>query len=139
MNEIINNKEAIELHLSFGASRWETARPICVHGIKLALLPILNSQSVMGLISIPGMTTGQILGGVPVQDAINYQLIVTFMYVATAGLAVVFTVLGAVYSVFDGQSRLRLDRIEKRPTVSWKLIKKSFKTFFKKNNSSLIP
>ena len=55
MNDIIANKGAIELHLAFGASRWECARPICVRGIKLALLPILNSQSIMGLISIPGM------------------------------------------------------------------------------------
>lgn len=75
MAEIMNNKDAIEMHLAFGASRWETARPICVRGIKLALLPILNSQSIMGLISIPGMMTGQILGGVPVKDAVNYQLV----------------------------------------------------------------
>lgn len=40
------------------------------------------------------------------------------MYTATAGLATVFTVLGAVYSVFDGQARLRLDRVSKRPKIT---------------------
>jgi ABC-type iron transport system FetAB permease component len=42
---------------------WEVALPISKKGIQLGLLPILNSQSVMGLITIPGMMTGQILGG----------------------------------------------------------------------------
>jgi ABC-type iron transport system FetAB permease component len=57
MNDILSNKGIIELHLAFGATRWECAKPICVRGIKLALLPILNSQSIMGLISIPGMVS----------------------------------------------------------------------------------
>jgi uncharacterized protein (TIGR00245 family) len=118
MNDIMENSGAIEMHLAFGASRWESALPLATRAIKLALLPILNSQSVMGLISIPGMMTGQILGGIPVQDAVNYQLVVTFMYTATAGLATVFTVLGAVLQLFDGNARLRLDRISKRPDYS---------------------
>lgn len=62
--------------------------------------------------------TGQILGGIPVKDAVNYQLIVTFMYTATSGLATVFTVLGAVVSIFDGNARLRLERISKKPDYS---------------------
>ena len=55
MNDIMANRGVIEMHLAFGASRWECSRPICTRGIKLALLPILNSQSIMGLILIPGM------------------------------------------------------------------------------------
>ena len=65
--------------------------------------------------------TGQILGGIPVKDAVNYQLIVTFMYTATSGLATVFTVLGAVFSIFDGHARLRLERISKKPDYSYSL------------------
>ena len=65
--------------------------------------------------------TGQILGGVPVADAVNYQLIVTFMYTATSGLATVFTILGAVFSIFDNHARLRLEKISKKQNYSFSL------------------
>jgi hypothetical protein len=77
--------------------------------------------------------TGQILGGVPVQDAVNYQLIVTFMYTATSGLATVFTILGAVFSVFDNHARLRLEKISKKQKFSFSLQKfNSFSRYFRK-------
>ena len=48
------NKNQVELHLSFGATKWEAARPIIVDSLRLALLPTLNSMSIIGMISIPG-------------------------------------------------------------------------------------
>ncbi|KAJ3331427.1 hypothetical protein HDU76_003220 [Blyttiomyces sp. JEL0837] len=73
LNHVTENKDKIEMYLAYGASRWEAARPIGVEAIRLALLPTLNSMSVMGLISIPGMMTGQVLGGAKIEDAVRYQ------------------------------------------------------------------
>ncbi|KAJ3146587.1 hypothetical protein HDU86_008467 [Geranomyces michiganensis] len=73
MGQAYDNKERIEMYLSFGATRWEAARPLVVEAIRTALLPVLNNMSVMGLISIPGMMTGQIMGGSSIGDAVRYQ------------------------------------------------------------------
>ncbi|KAH6585733.1 hypothetical protein BASA50_001068 [Batrachochytrium salamandrivorans] len=113
MTQLIDQKDRIEIYLSFGASRWEAARPVCVEAIKLALLPALNSMSIMGLVSIPGMMTGQILGGSSVQNAVYYQQVITFMISASCCVATVTSVIASVFVVFDDKARLRIDRVVK--------------------------
>ena len=56
-------KGRIELLLAIGASRMEASRETMQRCLVLALTPVLNQMSVMGVVSIPGMMTGQILGG----------------------------------------------------------------------------
>lgn len=56
-------KGRIELLLAMGGSRMEATRETLQRCLILALTPVLNQMSVMGIVSIPGMMTGQILGG----------------------------------------------------------------------------
>ena len=42
-------------------------------------MPVINSMSVTGVVSLPGMMTGQILGGVPLAEAVKYQILVMFL------------------------------------------------------------
>ena len=53
----------MELLLAMGGSRWEASRDIIQRCVKLAMTPVLNQMNVVGIVSIPGMMTGQILGG----------------------------------------------------------------------------
>jgi ABC-type iron transport system FetAB permease component len=76
LSKILDRKDIIEMYLSFGASRWEAAKPIAIEAIKLGLLPGINSMAIIGLISIPGTLTGQILAGASVSNAVKYQEIV---------------------------------------------------------------
>ena len=46
-----------------GATRWEASREIIQRCVRLAMTPVLNQMNVVGIVSIPGMMTGQILGG----------------------------------------------------------------------------
>lgn len=55
--------DRIERLLSLGASRAEATRDLLGRAVRLAMTPLLNQMSVVGLVSIPGMMTGQILGG----------------------------------------------------------------------------
>jgi hypothetical protein len=55
--------DRIERLLSLGASRGEATRDLLGRAVRLAMTPLLNQMSVVGLVSIPGMMTGQILGG----------------------------------------------------------------------------
>ena len=56
-------KDRLELMLGLGASRMEAAKPLIQRTLATALQPVLNQMSTIGLVSIPGMMTGQILGG----------------------------------------------------------------------------
>lgn len=49
--------------LALGASRLEATRGLLQDAVATALTPVLNQMAVIGLVSIPGMMTGQILGG----------------------------------------------------------------------------
>ncbi|CAG8466932.1 14877_t:CDS:2 [Funneliformis mosseae] len=44
LNQFSEQKEKLELYLSFGASRWEAGRPVAVEAIRLAMLPTINSM-----------------------------------------------------------------------------------------------
>ena len=49
--------------MSLGATRWEATREIIQRSVRVAMTPVLNQMNVVGIVSIPGMMTGQILGG----------------------------------------------------------------------------
>ncbi|KAJ3132639.1 hypothetical protein HK100_005154 [Physocladia obscura] len=113
LTQLENHKDRIEMDLSFGASRWEAIDPIARAAIQVALLPTITQMSVMGLISIPGMMTGQILGGANIDDAVRYQQIILFMITAASSLAVTSSCLVCLFVCVDAECRLRLDRIIK--------------------------
>lgn len=60
--------------------------------IRLAMLPCLTQLSVMGMINIPGLMTGQILAGTPIRDAVIYQQCIMFMVTASCGTGALATV-----------------------------------------------
>ena len=55
---------------------------------KAALIPIVNSLFAVGLVSLPGMMTGQILSGVDPLIAVRYQMMVMLMILGSAGISV---------------------------------------------------
>ncbi len=55
---------------------------------KSALIPIINSLFAVGLVSLPGMMTGQILSGVDPLIAVRYQMMVMLMILGSAGISV---------------------------------------------------
>ncbi|GBB94172.1 hypothetical protein RclHR1_02300013 [Rhizophagus clarus] len=111
LNQLSEQMEKIEMYLSFGASRWEAGRPVAIEAIRLAMLPTINSMSIIGLISIPGMMTGQIIGGAPIMDAVKYQQIIMFMISASTALGVLSTIFVCIFTCIDNSHRLRSERI----------------------------
>ncbi|KAK9862423.1 hypothetical protein WJX84_010314 [Apatococcus fuscideae] len=76
LEELSSGRERVELLLAMGASRMEATTEIVQRAARVALTPILNQMSVVGLVSIPGMMTGQILSGSDPSQAARYQMIV---------------------------------------------------------------
>jgi len=104
----------VEGLLAFGATWWEAARPVAAESLRVAMIPILNSMSVVGLVTIPGMMTGQLLAGSPPEQAARYQMIIMFMIAGSVALGSVVAILWTVRAMFDDQHRLRAERIWRR-------------------------
>ena len=108
---LVSRHASVEAHLMLGATRREAAAPVTREALRSALMPTINSMAVTGVVSLPGMMTGQILGGVPPAEAVKYQILVMFLIAGGTGLGAVTAVLGGVYRLTDGRRRLRLDRL----------------------------
>lgn len=57
--------------------------------LRAALIPLINSLFAVGLVSLPGMMTGQILSGVSPLIAARYQIVVMCMIFGSAGISAV--------------------------------------------------
>ena len=90
MNSVSLAGERLEAEVNRGTP-YEEARVIA---FQAALIPITNSLFAVGLVSLPGMMTGQILSGVSPLIAVRYQIMVMCMIFGSSGIsAAVFLVL----------------------------------------------
>lgn len=104
-------KDEIEARLMLGHRASEAISEIKKDSIRSALIPIINSMSVAGLVSLPGMMTGQILGGNPPMEAVKYQILIIFLIACASGFGVIMAVHASASRLFDSRQRLRLDRL----------------------------
>ena len=112
--ELDTGRDRVEARLALGASAWQASRPVAREAIRAGMIPIINSMTVVGIVSIPGMMTGQLLGGTEPVLAARYQIIVMFMIAAATAGGTAISVLGTLRLLFDSDARLRVDRIRRR-------------------------
>jgi len=84
MNAVSIAAERFESELS----RESIYREARATAYKAALIPIINALFAVGLVSLPGMMTGQILSGVDPLIAVRYQMMVMLMILGSAGISV---------------------------------------------------
>lgn len=104
-------RAAIEARLALGATRFEAFSDVLRRGLLTGLTPILNAMAVAGVVSLPGMMTGQILAGSDPMEAAKYQMMILFVISAATALAVLLAGVAAVMLLTDERHRLRLDRL----------------------------
>jgi len=101
----------IEARLMLGET-WDTAiSEIRRDSLRAGLIPIVNARATAGVVSLPGMMTGQILAGSPPIEAAKYQLLVMFLISGGTGLGSTAAVWIGSRRLFDERHRLRLDRL----------------------------
>ncbi|MHC5060445.1 MAG: ABC transporter permease [Planctomycetota bacterium] len=89
--EAIRRNEKVFLSsLAQGATLHEAARPFIRSAFQSALAPTVASMATIGLVSLPGMMTGVILGGANPATAIKYQIAI--MIAIFSGTAITLTV-----------------------------------------------
>jgi putative ABC transport system permease protein len=101
----------IEARLMLGQTARQALRDYRREAVRAGLIPIINAMATAGVVSLPGMMTGQILAGSPPVEAVKYQILVMFLISVGTGLGTLAAVAVASRRLFDQRQRLRLDRL----------------------------
>jgi putative ABC transport system permease protein len=109
-----SGRDQVETLLTLGATRWEAARETIQKALTTAMTPIINSMMVVGIVSLPGMMTGQLLSGVAPIQAVKYQIVIMFLIASATALGSVGVVLLAYRRLFNKQHQFRYDAIHSR-------------------------
>ncbi|MGF1498179.1 MAG: iron export ABC transporter permease subunit FetB [Elainellaceae cyanobacterium] len=98
----------IETHLSLGASPQQASLFYRKEAVRAGMIPIINSMMVVGLVTLPGIITGQILSGVSPFNAALYQILIMFMLAFTDLVAILLVVWGIQRQFFNSAAQLTL-------------------------------
>lgn len=99
--------------LSLGATPQEALLPYLQQSVRLALKPTLASMATMGIVALPGMMTGVILGGASPEVAIRYQIVIMLGIVVSTTVSVVLTIQMTMKICFTKYGALRRDIFSK--------------------------
>ncbi len=93
--------------LAFGATRAEASRDFLADAFRAALSPSIATMSTIGLVSLPGMMTGVILGGTSPDTAIMYQIAIMLSILAGTAITVFLAIQLTARQSFDTFGMLR--------------------------------
>jgi putative ABC transport system permease protein len=106
-------RQVIEAKLMLGQSASNAISDIRRESMRVGLVPIVNAMAAAGVISLPGMMTGQILAGSPPLEAVKYQILIMFLIASGTGFGTLAAVWLGSRRLFDERERLRLERLSK--------------------------
>lgn len=105
-------KGEIEAQLILGMDWQQAIGEIRRNALRTGMIPIINAMAAAGVVSLPGMMTGQILAGSPPLEAAKYQIMILLLIAVGTGLGTIVAVWIASHRLFDERQRLRLDRLK---------------------------
>ncbi len=99
--DLHNNMSYYHYALGNGATRSEALKPFMRKSLKQAFNPTIATMAVVGIISLPGMMTGQILSGSDPNLAVKYQIMIMITIFVTGTVSTWLTIKIANTFVFD--------------------------------------
>jgi putative ABC transport system permease protein len=106
-----SRRDVIEQKLMLGYDRSQAMLEVRRESMRAGMIPTINAMAAAGIVSLPGMMTGQILAGSTPVDAVLYQILIMFLISGSTGFGTMIAVSLAVRRLFDERHRLRLDRL----------------------------
>lgn len=105
--EIEANEHTIELILSLGGTPKQAIHQQLMDSIKASMIPTIESQKTIGLVQLPGIMSGQIIGGANPIEAVQFQILIIFALLTCATLSSI--ILGfLVYPTFFNERMQKL-------------------------------
>ena len=98
----------IETYLSLGATPDQATMTYRQDAIKAGMIPILNSMMVVGLVTFPGVMTGQILSGIRPITAVSYQILIMIVVAFSNLVATILVIKAIEKQFFNGTMQFRI-------------------------------
>lgn len=105
---IRTSRNKIETLINLGVTPKRILIPFVNQALETALLPTLNSMLGMGIISLPGMMTGQILSGTLPTTAILYQIAIIVAISAVTCLAVFCSLFFGYRTLYNKRNQMMI-------------------------------
>ncbi|SIT43410.1 conserved membrane hypothetical protein [Paraburkholderia piptadeniae] len=112
--ELTARRDRVDMALALGATRWEAAQGPARQAVRAGMIPTLNQMAVVGVVSLPGMMTGQVLAGQSPLQAVRYQIVIMFLIAASSALGTVGAVLLTYRRLFSHEHRFLASRLVER-------------------------
>jgi len=106
VSTINSSQLEIETHLSLGSTPQQAVKQYRKDAIKAGLIPLLNTMTVVGIVTLPGMMTGQMLSGVAPLDAASYQILIMFVLALATLIATLILTEGLCRRFFNQDAQL---------------------------------
>jgi putative ABC transport system permease protein len=108
VSSLNSSRLEIETHLSLGATPQQTVAPLIREAVKAGMIQTLNAMLVVGIVTLPGIITGQLLGGADPMQAAAYQLLILFMLAFTTLVTNLLVTRGITRQFFNSADQLVL-------------------------------
>lgn len=111
---VVRQRDQVETLLSYGATRREAAAEPMAEAVRTGMIPIVNSMMIVGLVSLPGMMTGQLLSGMDPVQAVRYQIVIMFLIAGTTALGTVIVVYLSMLRLFAPNHRFKRELLRQK-------------------------
>jgi putative ABC transport system permease protein len=111
-SEVMAHRAEIEAYLALGAHYRHASHHAVSQAMRASLVPTVNGLMVVGVVTLPGMMTGQILAGASPLIAIRYQIVVVFMQAAAVAMTTAIVTLWYRRTFFTPALQLRVEMKE---------------------------
>ena len=111
---LFQNRQIVEQRLMLGETMWESIGGYIRDSLRSGMIPVINAMATAGIVSLPGMMTGQILAGAAPTEAVKYQIMIWVMIAAGTGFGMIAAIYMTAASLFDDRSRPRFERFHKK-------------------------
>jgi len=112
LSEAQARRAQIETALALGATPREAARAALSAAIQAAMIAPINHLMIVGLIQIPGVTTGLLLADQDPGTASRYQLVISYAIVSSVAITAAITARLVMRELFTARGQLRVELLE---------------------------
>ena len=99
-------RETLVGQQALGADSGDILQPFVIRALETAMVPTLNSMVGMGIVSLPGMMTGQILAGAPPLLAILYQISIMIAIASVVTLTSFASLYAGARTLYDKKTQM---------------------------------
>lgn len=112
-SDIIKSKGSIEAALALGDSPYRAIQHILRESYRAGLIPTINRVASLGIVTIPGLMAGMIIGGVHPVEAAIYQVVIFLMLLSSSFITSIITNVLFTRQFFTNKQQFDIDFINK--------------------------